>query len=49
MSCGGITLAEGDVELFLQLPEPSVVRITTAEGLTLAPSGDLATADGIGM
>jgi len=46
---GGAMLAETEVELFLQLPTPVAVRITTAAGLTLAPQGDPATLAGIGL
>ena len=47
--CGGAVLAAAEAELFLQLPEPVAVRITTSGGLTLAPQNDLATYGGIGV
>ena len=49
VACGGGVLAEAEAELFVQLPAPVAVRITMAEGLTLAPHGDLATLGGIGV
>ena len=46
-SCGSL-LAESEAELFLQLPEPVAVRITSGPS-QLAPEGDIATLSGISM